>query len=74
MTRIGWDVNWSQLYFVAPSFAIWLTSLAVGAAVVIIVRLVRLARPAGAARAGVAAPPSVDEPTAAAMTRPAQPR
>lgn len=74
MTRIGWDVNWSQLYFVAPSFAIWLTSLAVGAAVVTLVRLVRLIRSAGTAGAVVAAPPSVDEPTAAAMTRPAQPR
>jgi len=54
MTAIGWDINWSQLYFVAPSFAVWLTVLAIGAAAVAIVRLVRLVRlvlPTGSAAA-----------------------
>ncbi|MER7005941.1 serine hydrolase domain-containing protein [Dactylosporangium sp. NPDC000555] len=44
MRSIGWDINWHQLYVIAPSFAVWLTLLAAGAAAGTIVRLLRLVR------------------------------
>jgi CubicO group peptidase (beta-lactamase class C family) len=39
MTSIGWDMNWHQLYFVAPSFAVWLTLLAAVGAAILVARI-----------------------------------
>ncbi|GAB3402614.1 serine hydrolase domain-containing protein [Flindersiella endophytica] len=39
MSRLGWDINWHQLFVVGPSTAVLLNILAIGAAAVLVTRI-----------------------------------